>query len=105
MARERLEAGDALDKMRQMVEWQGGDPAVVEDDSLLPRADATVELEADTAGFVESIDAYDVGMAARNLGAGRETMEDEIDHAVGVMLEKKVGDPVDTRSSGRAWRR
>jgi pyrimidine-nucleoside phosphorylase len=96
VARERLESGDALDKMRQMVEWQGGDPAVVEDDSLLPGAEATVEIEADTAGFVESIDAYDVGMAARKLGAGRETMEDEIDPAVGVMLEKKVGDPVDS---------
>lgn len=96
VARERLESGDALDKMRQMIEWQGGDPEVVDDPSILPEAQETAEVRAEKPGFVQSIDAYEVGMAARQLGAGRETMEDEIDHAVGVLLEKKVGEAVDS---------
>jgi len=96
VARQRLDSGDALDKIRQMIEWQGGNPDVVEDPSILPEAEDTVSVRAAERGFVQSIDAYEVGMTARQLGAGRETMEDEIDHAVGVLLEKKVGDAVDS---------
>lgn len=95
MARNRLESGNATDKLREMIQWQDGNPDVVKDPSLLPTAAYETEVRAEQEGFVESIDAYQVGMAARVLGAGRGTMEDEIDHAVGIFMEKKVGDPVD----------
>jgi pyrimidine-nucleoside phosphorylase len=95
LAKERIETGDAVEKLREMVEWQGGDPGVIEDYSRFPEASNTRSVTASDKGYVESIDAFEVGMAARSLGAGRETMEESIDHAAGVIVDKKVGDPVE----------
>lgn len=97
-ARERLaellRSGRALATFRRFVEAQGGDPAIVDDPGLLPRAAIQVNVIAEREGFVQAIDAERVGVAAMLLGAGRATKEDAIDYAVGVSLRKKVGDPV-----------
>jgi len=89
-----LHDGSALDKFRELVANQGGNPEVVDDPSLLPRAARRVEIRAPHAGVVGALGALDVGRAANLLGAGRFTKEDAIDPAVGVELTCKVGDRV-----------
>lgn len=89
-----IENRTGLEKLRQMIKWQGGNEAVIDDYSLFGEATEVVELmyEADTEAYVESIDALGIGNAAMILGAGRLTKEDKIDHTVGIVLNKKVGD-------------
>jgi pyrimidine-nucleoside phosphorylase/thymidine phosphorylase len=94
-ARAAVEDGRALRKLREIVEAQGGDPRAVDDPGCLPRARLLREVPAPAAGVVEAIDAEAVGLAAMALGAGRSRIEDPVDPAVGVVLRKKVGDPVE----------
>ena len=93
--RRHLTDGSALAKFRQLIENQGGDPAVLEDPSLMPQAERLVEIGAATDGVITRLDALAVGRAANLLGAGRFTKEDSIDPAVGVQLRCKVGDSVE----------
>lgn len=95
VARERIASGDAVDKLKQIIEWQSGTPEVVDDYALFPEASHSETVSAPEAGFVSAIDAYEVGMAAGALGAGRKTMEETIDHAAGVFVERKIGESVD----------
>jgi pyrimidine-nucleoside phosphorylase len=81
-------------KLKAFIEAQGGDPAVVENTDLLPRSKTTLPLESAISGFVQGIDALEIGMAAKILGAGRQTKEDVIDLSIGIVINKKVGDPV-----------
>lgn len=96
IARRRLEdalrSGAALRRLRAMVEAQGGDPACVDDPDRLPRASLEAPVEAPSDGFVQAIEAREVGLAAMHLGAGRARKGDPIDLAVGIALRKKVGD-------------
>ena len=89
-----LHDGSALAKLRQLIANQDGNPAVIDDLSLLPRAARKVEARASQAGVVRTLDALEIGRAANLLGAGRLTKEDAIDPAVGVELVRKVGDGV-----------
>ena len=84
----------ALHKFQEMVQNQGGNPAVVDDPSLMPTAEKAIRLEAPHSGTVARVDALPVGRAANLLGAGRFVKEDQIDKAVGVELVHKVGDEV-----------
>ena len=97
--RELLRDGTAMDVFAQIIEEQGGDPRVCTDFSLLPTASNQVEFTAWDSGFVEAIDAQGVGIAAMQLGAGRKTKEDSIDHAVGLVFHKKRGAPVQSGES------
>lgn len=91
----KLASGEALERLKMMVEAQGGDTRQVEDAGLLPKAELHVEVKAEKRGFVESIQAEDIGVAAMLLGAGRETKDSVIDLAAGLSLRKKIGDPVE----------
>jgi pyrimidine-nucleoside phosphorylase len=93
-ARDALVSGAGLRKLREVVEKQGGDPRVVDDPHVLPRARDVVPLKAEKDGRVVAIGCRAVGQAAMLLGAGRETLESVIDPAVGLVLHKKVGDLV-----------
>ncbi len=87
-----LDDGAALAKFREMVLAQGGDPRVADEPwSVLDRAPVVVPLVADSAGTVLALDALQVGLAAVRLGAGRNRAEDEVDMAVGFILNKKPG--------------
>jgi pyrimidine-nucleoside phosphorylase len=97
LVRKALASGEGLRKFREVVEQQGGDPAVCEDAGLLPRADRTVEVRSEAAGCVTRIACEAIGHAAMVLGAGRETVDSAIDPAVGIVLHKKVGE---TASAG-----
>ena len=92
--RDALASGAGLRKLREIVELQGGDPRVVDDPGLLPRAREAIPLRADRDGRVTRIGCGAVGHAAMLLGAGRETVESAIDPAVGLVLHKKGGDLV-----------
>ncbi|MGA7097645.1 MAG: thymidine phosphorylase [Acidimicrobiia bacterium] len=96
--RERLQraidTGEALQKLIDVTVAQGGDPAVIEDTSLLAVAPREAVLEAPHDGYVTTCDALAVGMAAAFLGAGRTRQEDIIDPGVGIMIHAKIGDEV-----------
>ncbi len=94
-----LADGTALEVFAELIEAQGGDRRVCEDLSVLPSAEHTVEFEADSSGYIESIDAREVGMAAVELGAGREKKEDPVDPAVGLVLNRKRADQVEPGDS------
>ncbi len=86
--------GRGLAAWRRIVAAQGGDARVVDDPGRLPQAATRVEVASPAAGVVEAIDAEALGLAAMALGAGRARVEDRVDPAVGLVLRKKVGDPV-----------
>lgn len=92
--REALVSGRGLEKMRRIIERQGGDPRVVDDPDLLPRAGEQILLRAARAGHVTSIHAEKVGRACMLLGAGRLRVEDAIDPAVGVVIATHRGEQV-----------
>ncbi len=91
---ELLHSGKAFDKFVAMVEAQGGDPAMVKDPGLLPKASVREPLLADREGHISRIDCEEVGLSAMMLGAGRETKESVIDMGVGMRLLKHVGSSV-----------
>jgi pyrimidine-nucleoside phosphorylase len=89
-----LRDGSAARTMERLISAQGGDPAVVTDPSLLPSAPLQIDVHAKSAGFVSSIDAREVGVAAVAMGAGRLRAEQTIDPAVGIEILAKPGDRV-----------
>ncbi len=90
-----IASGDAYDVFLRLVERQGGDVATIEDPSLLPSVDNVHVIRSPKAGHISKCDAYDIGIAAVRLGAGRASKEDDIDPAVGIMVMAKVGDTVE----------
>lgn len=83
----------ALNKFRELIVAQHGDPSIIErKEELL--SNKTVEFKSTENGYIETIDALKIGVAASRLGAGRETKEDVIDLFVGIDLHKKIGDRV-----------
>lgn len=97
-AREQAETllgnGEALAKFRQIIEAQGGDTAVVDAYDRLPTASADRPISTPRGGYVSRINAEDIGNAANLLGAGRDRMDSAIDYGVGIVVERKVGEPV-----------
>ncbi|WP_252313305.1 pyrimidine-nucleoside phosphorylase [Sinobaca sp. H24] len=89
-----IENGEALKKMKQFIEAQGGDASSVDDSSLLLNAAHLIEVTSEKDGYVSGMKASEIGRAAMTLGAGRATKDDEIDYAVGIELRKKIGDRV-----------
>ena len=89
-----VNSGAALRKFEDMVKAQHGNVEQIKNLQLLPKADNIIEVKSCNSGYVESIDAESIGISALLLGAGRETKEAGIDHAVGIVLNKKVGDYV-----------
>ncbi|MGQ3479924.1 pyrimidine-nucleoside phosphorylase [Paenibacillus sp. TY11] len=92
--REVIRNGKALEKFKEFIANQGGDASVVDHPERLPQAQYLIEVPAKQDGVVAEIVADEIGTAAMLLGAGRATKESEIDLAVGLMLNKKVGDTV-----------
>jgi len=93
----KLSSGAAWHKFVEWITAQGGDLAVLENPLRLPHASLIEELPSPRAGYIAAIDAQAVGEASVLLGAGREKKGDTIDHAVGIVLRKKVGDAVERK--------
>ncbi|MFC5529140.1 pyrimidine-nucleoside phosphorylase [Cohnella yongneupensis] len=94
LLKEAIASGKAIEKFKTFLTAQGGDASVVDEPSRLPTASFQIEVKAERSGYVASIAAESMGLAAMMLGAGRATKESAIDLAVGIVLHKKVGDPV-----------
>jgi pyrimidine-nucleoside phosphorylase len=90
-AEQAVSDGSALAAYERWIRAQGGDPA----EDALPRAPVMREVVAPRGGFVRSLGAIRIGVAALHLGAGRQAKDDEIDHAVGILCLKKRGDAVE----------
>ena len=91
-----LRSGVAFERLRRMVEAQGGDVSQVDDVSKLPKANLRYSLLARESGYLAAIFADKVGWATLALGAGRATKEDQIDLSVGIEVHVNVGDAVES---------
>jgi thymidine phosphorylase len=89
-----IESGAAFERMLELTERQGGDPATLENTDLLPHAAHEHVVTASRPGIVSRCDALEIGMASVRLGAGRATKKEKIDPAVGFLVEAKMGDEV-----------
>jgi thymidine phosphorylase len=88
-------SGRAMATFRAWVAHNGGDPAALDDFSLLPGSRRTVAVTAPAAGFVQAMDSRALGLLAMELGAGRRSRNDQLDLGVGIRVEVQVGQWVD----------
>jgi pyrimidine-nucleoside phosphorylase len=93
-ARAAIASGAGLERFRQIVEMQGGDPRSIDDYTRLPHVDQRHVVVAEHGGYVNRVDAELVGRASVALGAGRDRVEDSVDPAVGIVVNVKPGDEV-----------
>jgi pyrimidine-nucleoside phosphorylase len=98
LAQQKLLDGSGYRKLKDVIQAQGGDPQVLDKFELLPNAMGVREISSPRSGFISAIDAEDIGSASAMIGAGRDTKEDAVDPAVGVILEVKVGEKVEAGS-------
>ena len=88
---EVVENGAAFEKLCQMVEAQGGDVSYIRNPEKFEVSKNVIEIRSDFNGYIKEINALEIGISAMKLGAGRETLEDEIDMSAGIVLDKKIG--------------
>jgi pyrimidine-nucleoside phosphorylase len=86
--------GTALERMRRIVEAQGGDPAFVDTPSELPLARHRSTIVSPSEGYITGIDPLELGHASMGLGAGRLRVEDSVDPGAGIRLHAQIGDRV-----------
>ncbi len=94
MVREVVRSGAAAKRFREIIRLQGGYDRVMDDPRILSKSTHIRSFRATSAGYVTRCDAKLLGLASNALGAGRHRVDDMIDPAVGIVLEKKVGDKV-----------
>jgi len=95
LIKNNIETKKGLEKLGELIEAQGGNREVIENPDLLPQPKVKIEVKSDSSGYVERIDALEVGLASKILGAGRKTKDEPIDLSIGIYLKKKVGDKVE----------
>ena len=93
-SRHAITSGQALERFRQCIEAQGGDPRVCDDVKLLPQAARSQTITADRNGFVTGIETDEIGRIVMDWGGGRQRLEDAIDYGVGLFIHAKTGDRV-----------
>jgi len=91
---ENINNGKAYSKFLELVKKQNGDISYIENPEKFEKAKYAIPVYAEQTGYIEKLDARTVGVTSVHLGAGRVKKEDGIDYAVGIMLEKKIGDKV-----------
>jgi len=91
---EKIKQGEGLNKFKQLVSKQGGDPRVVDDYSLFPKTNYQIEVKSEKDGYVNHMDTKEIGLSAVELGAGRKKLNSPVDPDVGIMIKKKTGDRV-----------
>jgi pyrimidine-nucleoside phosphorylase len=94
-----LNSKAGLNKFKEMIAAQGGDPAVCDDVSLLPRSSKQFEVKSRLSGYIHSVEAEQIGLAAQSLGAGRRSKEDVLDLSAGLVMHKRIGDRVQAGDS------
>jgi pyrimidine-nucleoside phosphorylase len=91
---ENLRNGKAIEKFKEMVKLQGGDISYIDNTKKFELSKIKCEIYSNESGYVKEIDALEIGIASRDLGAGRLTKEDKLDLGAGILLNKKIGDYV-----------
>ncbi|MBA4250415.1 MAG: thymidine phosphorylase [Chlorobiaceae bacterium] len=92
---ELVKNGKAFDKFVEIVKLQKGDTSFIFDTSKYPKSKYSLKIKSNAAGFVNNINTYEIGVAAIELGAGRFTKEDVIDHKAGIIFHKKLQDKIE----------
>ncbi|MFI5252116.1 MAG: thymidine phosphorylase [Bacteroidota bacterium] len=95
ICRTAIEDGSAWNKFLGMVEAQGGDIAAINNPTSYPKSRFVKEIRSPEPGWVQSMDALEIGFAANMLGVGRLTTDDKIDPKAGVLFRKKISDSVE----------
>ncbi len=95
LAKRAIDDGSALQKLKEMVARQGGDPACIDDTNKFAKAKYAYAVKSEKAGYITRVDTEAYGLASLALGAGRNTAEDAIDYSAGIILRKKTGDFVE----------
>jgi pyrimidine-nucleoside phosphorylase/thymidine phosphorylase len=95
LAQKKLLDGSGYKKFKEVIQAQGGNPQVLDRFDLLPNATGVREISSPRNGYVSAIEAQAIGLASSMIGAGRDTKEDTVDAAVGVILEVKTGQKID----------
>ena len=91
----KISDGSAIEKFKEMVELQGGDPSYIYDTDKFKKSSIIKDITSEETGFVKTIEAIEIGIASRDLGAGRHKKGDVLDLSAGIYLHKKVGDFVE----------
>ncbi len=94
LAEKLVASGEALEKFRQGIALQGGDPRVIDDYQLLPQARNRKEIKSRSNGYLSATNCMEFGIALATLGGGREKKEDTIDPGVGLEFHKRIGDRI-----------
>ena len=92
---ENIKNRKGYEKLIQMIENQGGDSSYIKDTNQFPKAKYIENVYSNTSGYIQNMDAKEIGKIVCELGAGRVRKEDKIDNAVGVVLKKKVSDKIE----------
>ncbi len=94
ISKELITSGKAFDKFCKIVSLQGGDLTFIKSPEKYPKTKFSEKIIADKSGYIKSINNYNFGMSALELGAGRKTKEDKIDPQAGIFINCKIGDKV-----------
>ena len=94
IAKEQIDSGKAFEKFVEIVSHQGGDTKYLLNPDKYPKSKFIKKIKVNKSGYIKSIDNYQIGMAALELGAGRKTMTDKIDPKAGIIFNIKIGDKI-----------
>ena len=92
---EVINNGKGLEKLKEMVKAQGGDVSYIENPELFEKPDVIMDLSSKQTGYVKALEAKNLGIVSMKLGGGRMTKDQDVDHRVGLVLNKKIGDYVE----------
>ncbi len=91
LAKSKIDDGSALNKLCEMVALQGGDAEYIRNTDKFKKAPFSFDIKANKNGYISNMNAEGIGLACVELGAGRKSKEDDIDHSAGIILRKKTG--------------
>ncbi|MDU5252397.1 pyrimidine-nucleoside phosphorylase [Anaerococcus vaginalis] len=94
MLEDAINSGKAFEKLKKMVEYQGGNVKQIEDPNLLPQAKFKTQMKSQKEGYIDNIHSMNLGILSMKLGGGREKKEDNINYAVGLEMKVKKGDKI-----------
>lgn len=94
MLEDAINSGKAFEKLKKMVEYQGGNVKQIEDPDLLPQAKFKTQMKSQKEGYIDNIHSMNLGILSMKLGGGREKKEDSINYAVGLEMKVKKGDKI-----------
>ena len=98
MMKKAIDSGAGLEKLRQMIAAQGGDPYVCDDVTRLPQAKVVRHVACGASGWITKMDTMMMGRIAQAMGAGRMKADDELDYSVGFVLNVRIGDRVEANT-------